>query len=93
MRGNVEADAPRSLDAFAKQARDMAQRLGMQIAGVRLERREAAFAFAERTFRETALGIGVTASQAHAFAELQMNVIRRTVVDIDLGGCPQGGNA
>ncbi len=87
------ADAVRSLDAFAKQTRDMAQRLGMQIAGVRLERREAAFAFAERTFRETALGLGVASSQAHAFAELQMDVIRRTVSDIDVGGYPQGGNA
>ncbi len=87
------ADAARSLEAFAKQTRDMAQRLGMQIAGVRLEKREAAFTFAERTFRETALGIGVTASQAHAFAELQMDIIRRTVIDIDLGGYPQGGNA
>jgi hypothetical protein len=87
------ADAPGSLDAFARETRDMAQRLGMQIAGVRLEKREAAFAFAERTFRETALGLGVAAGQAHAFAELQMDVIRRTVIDIDVGGYPQGGNA
>jgi hypothetical protein len=87
------ADATEGIDAFVKQTRDMAQRLGMQIAGVRLEKREAAFAIAARVFRESALGLGVAAGQAHAFAELQMDVIRQTVIDIDVGGYPHGGNA
>ena len=87
------ADATEDIDAFAKQTRDMAQRLGMQIAGVRLERREEAFAIAERVFRESAIGIGVAADRADAFTELQMKAIRQTVIEIDVGGYPQGGNA
>jgi hypothetical protein len=78
---------------WQKQLWDMAQRVGMQIAGMPVEAREAGFKIAEREVRAIAGQMGIAADKVEAFVALQMQVIRETTEKIDVGGSPQGGNA
>jgi len=85
---------PKSADETARHhAWGMAQRVGMYIAGLPLDKREAALAVAENSLREAGQEIGITGEQMDAFIELQMNAIRQIVSDIDVSGSPQGGRA
>jgi len=52
------ADIPKNVETIARQAWGMAQRVGMHIAGMPPEKREAALAIAENSLRETAKGNG-----------------------------------
>ena len=72
----------------AKQLADMSQRISVQIAGQPKELREEAFAVADRNMREAARQLGLSGE-----IELLMKRMRQFVLDIDVGGEPQGGNA
>jgi hypothetical protein len=84
---------PKNAETIARQAWGMAQRVGMHIAGMPLEKRQAALAVAENSLRETANEMGITGDQIDRFIELQMNAIRQIITEIDAGGSPQGGRA
>ena len=84
---------PENAETIARQAWGMAQRVGMHIAGMPLEKREAALATAENSLRETAKEMGIVGDQIDGFIELQMKAIRQVITEIDVGGSPQGGRA
>ncbi len=77
--------------AWQKQLWDMGQRMGMQIAAMRADKREAGLKVAEREVRELVSKLGI-ALDLDGFVALQMQVIRETVEKIDAGSSPQGGN-
>ena len=87
------ADIPKNAETIARQAWGMAQRVGMHIAGMSPEKRQAALAIAENSLRETAKEMGRTGDQTDEFIELQMKAIRQIISEIDVGGSPQGGTA
>ncbi len=88
-----EKKIPEQIEAIAKQAWDSNQRIAMQIAGVALDKREAAFQTAERAMNEAALVFGLSDGQRDGWIAIQMNAIREMVKQIDAGGSPQGGHA
>ena len=85
-------DVPENIKAIADQALGMAQRVALRIAGMPLDKRESAFAIAERSLRESAKEMGVTGDQIESFIELQMKAIWQITTDIDVSGRPRGGN-
>jgi hypothetical protein len=87
------ADKPENAETIARQGWGMAQRVGMRIAGMPLEEREAALAIAENSLREAAKEMGIAGDQMNGFIELQMKAIRQIITDIDVSGSPQGGSA
>jgi len=87
------ADEPNNIDEIAKPLWGMAQRVGMRIAEMPLEKRAHAFAIAERALREAAQASGMAGAQAEGLIKLQMEAIRGMVTNIDVGGSPKGGNA
>jgi hypothetical protein len=78
-------------DPWQKQLWDMGQRIGMRIADLLADKRDAGFVVAEREMRDLVRKLGLKPEDA--VVDLQMEVIRDTVRKIDLGGSPQGGNA
>jgi len=86
-------NGPKSADESARDAWGMAQRVGMYIAGLPLDKRDAALAVAENSLREAGQETGISGEQMDAFIELQMNAIRQIVRDIDVSGSPQSGRA
>ena len=87
------ADVPEDVEALARHAWGAAQRIGMQIAELPLDRREAAFATAERAFQQAARELGHAGERVDEFIKIQMDAIREIVTNIDVGGSPQGGRA
>ena len=87
------ADIPPPIAAAAQQLADMSQRISVQIAEQPLELREEAFVLAERTLREVGLQLGIANERLDGLVELLMKGMRQFVLDIDVGGSPQGGNA
>jgi len=86
-------NGPKSADETARyHAWGMAQRVGMYIEGLPLDKRDAALAVAENSLREAGKEI-ISGEQMDAFIELQMKAIRQIVSDIDVSGSPQGGRA
>jgi hypothetical protein len=86
-------DVPENVEAIARQSWGMAQRVGMKIAAMPLDQREAAFVTAERSLHDTALEMGMAGERMDGFIKIQMEAIRGMVQNIDVGGSPQGGNA
>jgi len=86
-------NGPKSAEETAHHAWGMAQRVGMYIAGLPLDKRDAAFAVAENSLREAGQEMRITGEKMDAFIELQMKAIRQIVRDIDVSGSPQGGHA
>ena len=84
---------PKDVEVIAQTAWGAAQRLGMQIAAMPLNQREAGFKICENTLRETAREMGVAGEQMDGFIKIPMEAIRGMVQNIDVGGSPQGGNA
>jgi hypothetical protein len=64
----------------------------MRIAESPLKRAEA-FSLAEQSLRASAGEKGIAGEQMDAFIELQMKAIRQMVLDLDVGGRPEGGRA
>jgi len=87
------SDVPEHLEEIARKGWGAAQRLGMQIAAMPLDKREAGFGVCERVFRETARGMGIDAEKMEGFIKLQMEAIRGMVKNIDVGGSPEWGHA
>ena len=88
------ADTPKSnVEEIAKKSWGMAQRVGMQIAALPLDKREEAFAKAKQSLEESARDMGIAGDQMDGFIKLQMEAIRSVVQNIDVGGAPQGGKA
>ena len=87
-------EIPESIQFIARRLWDMQQRLAVQIAEKPLEQREAAFSIVERVVRDMAKQMGnVPEDKMDDFVNLQMEVVRQFVTEIDVGGSPQGGNA
>jgi hypothetical protein len=89
----VMTEIPEAIDPLARKLWDMSQRVGMRIADEPLEKRETAFATAERTVREMATQMGVFGGNVEAVVKLHMDLIRQTVTAIDVGGGAKGGHA
>lgn len=87
------SDAQQIAEDLAKQGWDMAQRVGMRIAALPLEKRETAFLTAEPALRELAQNLGVKPPGVDKFVALHIQVMRDIVLKIDVGGSPQGGKA
>jgi hypothetical protein len=81
------------VEAIARQSWGMAQRVGMQIAGLPQEEREPALAKAEISLRNTAVEMGIAGAQMDGWIDIQMRAIRGMVQQIEAGGQPQGGHA
>lgn len=77
-------------DDPAKTLWNMAQRVGMQIAGLSIDKSDAAYEKVERVVREEARRRGIADERIDEFGHLQMQVIRETVEKIDASGSPQG---
>ena len=84
--GTAMADDP------AKKLWNMAQRVGVQIASLPIDKRDAAYEKVERVVREEARRMGIADEKIDEFGHVQMQVIRETVEKIDASGSPQGGN-
>ena len=78
-------------ELWQSQLWDMSRRIGMQIAAMPADKREARFEVAERQMCEMVTKLGI-ATVGEGFVALQMQVVRETVEKIDAGGNPQGGN-
>jgi hypothetical protein len=70
-------------DAVARHCWAMAERVGMQIAELAIETREAAFAGVERCLREAGSERSVGGEQLDTIVHLQMGAIRQVVADFD----------
>jgi hypothetical protein len=73
------------IEKFAQQAWGATQRLGMQIAAMPRNEREAAFKKCEKVLREVLQGSKMPTQQIDGFVELQLGVIRWMVTNIKLG--------
>jgi hypothetical protein len=69
-----------------------ALRVGMQIAGLPAEQREAALTKAEQSPMKTRQEFGATGPQLGAFVKLWMQAITHFVIEIEESGSPQGRN-
>jgi hypothetical protein len=87
------ADAPKSIEEIARHAWGAAQRIGMRIAEMPLDQREAGFKIAEESLQEAARKMGIDGDRMDQFIKIQMDAIRGMVQNIDVGGNPQGGRA
>jgi hypothetical protein len=67
---------PEHVEAIARQSWGMAQRVGMQIAGLPQEEREPALAKAEISLRNTAVEMGIAGAQMDGWIDIQMRAIR-----------------
>lgn len=83
---------PSTQDA-AKQLADVAQRTAVQIAERPLAMREEGFAIAAQELRSAAEKLGIEPSRIEGLVEILMNGMRKFVLELDVGGKPQGGNA
>lgn len=81
------------VERIAKHAWGAAQRIGMQIAALPLEKRAEAFAKCEDALRDSAEKMGIAGPQMEGFVKLQMEAVRGMVQNIDVGGSPNGAKA
>lgn len=84
-------DVPENVEEIARKTWGMAQRVGMQIAGLPQDQCEAALVKAEQSLTRTYTEFGATGPQLEGFVKLQ--AIKHFVTEIEASGTPQGGNA
>ncbi len=77
---------PVDFEATTRQCWQMAQRVGLQIAGLPLKARDIAFAGAEHCLREAGSELGVVGRQLDCIVEFQMGAIRQVVTHLDMSG-------
>ena len=87
----TRAEIPPQIQDAAKQLADMAQRISMRLAELPLEQREEGFIVAERAMRELAEQLKMP--NGDELVKMLMKGLRQFVLDLDVGGKPQGGNA
>jgi hypothetical protein len=76
-----------------KEMWDAAQQIGMEIAEMPREKREAAFVRAETALRQAWAARKLPERGKEEYIKLQMDALRSAVRSIDLGGSPKGGKA
>ena len=80
-------------DEQARKLFDLCLRVAMEVAARPLLQREVCIAVVEQALRDGFTSIGAKGAQLDDLVEKHVELMRQFVHEIDVGGCPQGGNA